>query len=295
MIDLNKIINEKYIAKEENPISQSEIYNLASSINIKNNNKNEALLIIDAQRDFVDIEKGALPVKGASEDIKKIIKFIYENIESLSSIYTTMDTHNYDSIFHPFLWKKPNGEYAEPFTEITLEKIENGEIIPIYKDIQIDYVKKLKEQGSKNLIIWQYHCIYGTDGWLIEKQLSNMLTFFEASKKTSIKRIIKGLDKFTEMYGAIKPEVITNSKNQYDDSWAKEIKNYDKIFVCGEAKDYCVYETVKQFCEMYKSERNITEKIYFMQNCCSSIGDKDICDKKYKELEDIYGIKLIMV
>ena len=51
MIDLNKIINEKYIAKEENPISQSEIYNLASSINIKNNNKNEALLIIDAQRD----------------------------------------------------------------------------------------------------------------------------------------------------------------------------------------------------------------------------------------------------
>ena len=97
------------------------------------------------------------------------------------------------------------------------------------------------------------------------------------------------------MYGAIKPEVITNSKNQYDDSWAKEIKNYDKIFVCGEAKDYCVYETVKQFCEMYKSERNITEKIHFIQNCCSSIGDKDICNKKYKELEDIYGIKLITV
>ena len=97
------------------------------------------------------------------------------------------------------------------------------------------------------------------------------------------------------MYSAIKPEVITNSKNQYDDSWVKEIKDYDKIFVCGEVKDYCVYETVKQFCEMYKSERNITEKIYFMQNCGSSLGDKDICDKKYKELEDIYGIKLITV
>ena len=38
------------------------------------------------------------------------------------------------------------------------------------------------------------------------------------------------------MYSAIKPEVITNSKNQYDDSWVKEIKDYDKIFVCGDAR-----------------------------------------------------------
>ena len=60
MIDLKNIVNEKYIGKEENPINQSEIYNLASSINIKNNNKNEALLIIDAQRDFVHERKTAV-------------------------------------------------------------------------------------------------------------------------------------------------------------------------------------------------------------------------------------------
>lgn len=294
MTDLKQIINEKYIGKEENPISLNQIYNLASSVNIKNiKNKNEALLIIDAQRDFIDIEKGALPVKGASEDIKRIIKFIYDNIESLSAIYITMDTHNYDSIFHPFLWKKPNNEYVEPFTEITLEKIESKEIIPVYKDIQTEYVKKLKEQGSQNLIIWTYHCIYGTDGWLIEKQLQNILTFFEVSKRTSIRKIIKGLDKFTEMYGAIKPEVA--GENQYDDSWVKEIKDYDKIYICGEAKDYCVYETVKQFCEMYKDSKNITEKIYMLNNCCSSIGDKAVCSKKYEELSNIYGIKLINV
>ena len=290
-IKLENIVNEKFIGKEENPINQNEIYNLASSVNIKNN-KNEALLIIDAQRDFIDMEKGALAVQGAVDDIKRIIKFIYDNIENLSAIYTTIDTHSYDSIFHPFLWKTPNGEYVKPFTEITLEKIENKEVIPVYKDIQTDYVKKLKEQGSQNLIIWTYHCIYGTDGWLIEKQLSNMLAFFEASKKTSIKKIIKGTDKFTEMYGAIKPEVLTG-ENHYNNDWVKEIKDYDKIYICGEAKDYCVYETIKQFCEIYKSEKNITEKIYFMDNCCSSIGDKNICAKKYEELANIYGIKLI--
>lgn len=292
-IKLENIVNEKFIGKEENPINQNEIYNLASSVNIKNN-KNEALLIIDAQRDFIDMEKGALAVQGAVDDIKRIIKFIYDNIENLSAIYTTIDTHSYDSIFHPFLWKTPNGEYVKPFTEITLEKIENKEVITVYKNIQTDYVKKLKEQGSQNLIVWTYHCIYGTDGWLIEKQLSNMLAFFEASKKTSIKKIIKGTDKFTEMYGAIKPEVLTG-ENHYNNDWVKEIKDYDKIYICGEAKDYCVYETIKQFCEIYKSEKNITEKIYFMDNCCSSIGDKNICTKKYEELANIYGIKLITV
>ena len=56
MIDLKNIVNEKYIGKEENPINQNAIYNFASSVNIKNK-KNEALLIIDAQRDFIDIEK----------------------------------------------------------------------------------------------------------------------------------------------------------------------------------------------------------------------------------------------
>lgn len=294
MIDLKNIVNEKYIGKEENPINQNEIYNLASSINIKNNDKNEALLIVDAQRDFIDLEKGALAVNGAVDDIKRIIKFIYENIESLSAIYTTMDTHSYDSIFHPFLWKTPSGEYVKPFTEITLEKIENKEVIPVYKDIQTEYVRKLHEQGSQNLIIWTYHCIYPTDGWLIEKQLSNILAFFEIAKKTSIKKIIKGTDKLTEMYGAIKPEVITN-KNQYNDGWVKDIKNYDKIYICGEAKDYCVYETIKQFCEIYKLEKNITEKIYMMNNCSSPIGDKNICYKKYEELSNIYGIKLIYI
>lgn len=295
MIDLKNIVNEKYIGKEENPINQNEIYNLASSINIENeieNKKNEALLIIDAQRDFIDLEKGALPVKGATDDIKRIIKFIYDNMESLSAIYTTMDTHSYDSIFHPFLWKTPNDEYVKPFTEITLEKIENKEVIPVYKEAQTEYVKKLKEQGSQNLIIWTYHCIYATDGWLIEKQLSNILAFFEIAKKTSIKKIIKGTDKLTEMYGAIKPEVITD-KNQYNDYWTKEIKNYDKIYICGEAKDYCVYETIKQFCEMYKSEKNITEKIYMINNCSSPIGDENICNKKYEEISKQYGIKLI--
>ncbi|ACN84258.1 putative nicotinamidase [Brachyspira hyodysenteriae WA1] len=187
MSDLyEKIVNEKYIGKEVNPINQSDIFNIADTYSKKltsKNNNNIALLIIDTQRDFIDPKKGSLPVKGAVKDIKRIINFIYSNLEDISRIYVTMDTHYYDSIFHPYMWKKPNGEDADPFTEITLEKIYNHEIIPLYKKEQIEYVKKLKKSNLKNLIIWPYHCIHGTDGWLIEKQLNNMLLFYERARE----------------------------------------------------------------------------------------------------------------
>lgn len=296
-MEYKQIVNEDYIAKEENPIKQSDIYKLAeefaSSSNNKKSENNYAMLIVDAQRDFIDAEKGALPVRGAKQDISRITKFIFENINSISAIYTTIDTHRYDAIFHPCLWKDKEGNDVKPFTEITIEKIENKEVIPVFEDIQIDYVKTLKSQGSQNLIVWPYHCIYATDGWLIEKQLSNMLLFYERAKNTSVNRIVKGTDKFSEMYGAIKQEVVSKYTSKNSHTWIYTMKDYDKIYICGEAKDYCVYETVKQLCEEYDS--NVRSKLYVMMNCCSSIGDEIKCNLKYKELSKKYGINLIEI
>ena len=121
----NKIISEKHIGKETNPINQKDILSLAGhySRNYENKSNGIGLVIVNVQRDFIDPKKGALPVKGSVKDVKRIIRFIYENLEDIYSIYTAMDTHYYDSIFHPYMWQKPNGEEIEPFTEVTLDKI----------------------------------------------------------------------------------------------------------------------------------------------------------------------------
>ena len=295
-IPYESIVNEDYIGKEINPINQQDICKLAAQYDNKNSIGDINLLIVDPQRDFIDAEKGALAVNGAYDDIKRIIKFIYNNMDRISNIYVTLDTHRYDSIFHPIMWKDSSGNIVPAFTEITLEKIENNEIIPSYnRDMQINYVKALKEQGSQNLIIWPYHCLNSTDGWLIEKQLSNMLLFFEIAKRVSVIKILKGEDSYTEMYGVIRAEVITESSKKYDNSWVYDIRNAENIYVCGEAKDYCVYESVKQFCEFYNNDRNTTEKVNVMMNCCSAIGDNNACEQKYNELSNIYGIKLLNV
>ena len=294
----NKIVNEKYIGKEINPINQSDIFALAADYS-RNNNSNKSngigLIIVDTQRDFIDPKKGALPVKGAVKDVRRMIQFIYEHLEDIYGIYVAMDTHYYDAIFHPYMWKKPNGEEIEPFTEITLEKINSNEIIPLYRDKQIEYIKKLREENLKNLMIWPYHCIHGTDGWLLEKQLNNMLLFFERAKETNIKKIIKGTERFTEMYGAIKPEVVTPETRFFDMAWVYELKNYNEIYICGESKECGLYETAAQICDMYSGDKKITKKINVMMNCSSAIYDEAEINKKYEELVKNYDIKLIEV
>ena len=293
-----KIVSEKHIGKEANPINQYDIFSLASNY-ARNNSNNKSngigLVIIDIQRDFVDPKRGALPVKGAVKDVQKIIRFIYENLEDIYGIYISMDTHYYDSIFHPYMWKKPNGEDVEPFTEITLEKINKHEIIPLFKKEQIEYVKRLEEETGNKLTIWPYHCLHGTDGWLIEKQLNNMLLFFERAKGTNINKIIKCTERFTEMVGAIRPEVTTSETRFFDMAWIYELKNYKEIYICGESKDWGLYETVYQLCDMYSGDKNITKKINVMMNCCSAVGDNTKANKKYEELSKTYGIKLIEV
>ena len=295
-----KIINEKYIGKQINPIKQEDIFNLAykyiNKYDFKKNNNRMALLIVDMQRDFIDPKKGALPVKGAVKDTKRVIEFIYSNLEHISRIYTTMDTHYYNSIFHPYMWKKENGEEVEPFTEITLEKIYEHKIIPMYKKEQIEYVKKLKESKSKNLVIWPYHCIHGTDGWLIEKQLNNMLLFYERIRETNIHKVIKGTERFSEMYGAVRPEIVTQETRFFDMAWVYDLKNYKKIYICGEAKDFGLYNTLQQICDVYSSNKNITKRINVMINCSSCISNNITeVNKNYQKLQKDYEINIIEI
>ena len=293
-----KIVNEKYIGKEVNPINQSDIFKAADiyskKLNLKSEN-NIALLIVDAQRDFIDPKKGSLAVKGAVKDINRIINFIYSNLEEISRIYVTMDTHYYDSIFHPYMWKKPNGEDADPFTEVILEKIYSHDIIPLHKKEQIQYIKKLKKANSRNLIIWPYHCIHGTDGWLLDKQLNNMLLFYERVRENNIHKIIKGTERLTEMYGAVRPEVVTPETRFFDMAWVYELKNYKEIYICGEAKDFSIYETLYQICDVYSSDENTTKKINIMINCCSSIYNNKEIYQKYSVLQKDFGINIIEV
>lgn len=250
-----------------------------------------ALVIIDPQNDFI-ADMGTLKVKGAIDDTKRLIKYIYKNIDAYERISVTLDTHYKNSIFFPMAWDSSEDII---FKVITEEDINNKSVIPLMEmpEFQKQYVKEITKAG-KQLTIWPYHCIVGTHGHAIEDQLSQMLEYYEAYRGKEIDRIIKGLGRYSEHYGALKPEVEVANKGSISGVlklWLEDLKCLERIDICGQAKDYCLYETVKQMCEYY-GDKNITSKIHVLYNLSSCIGDWIQCREKYKKLEDDYHIHI---
>ena len=97
-----EIVKSSYIGRAENPVSMNEILKKAEAEALpKAASQAEKILFIavDVQQDF--IEGGALCVFGATADVHRMTRFIYENMEKISQIAISLDTHTPYQIFHP--------------------------------------------------------------------------------------------------------------------------------------------------------------------------------------------------
>lgn len=299
---LSEIVDIELVGQMQNSQTTENIRKLAEVEtdvktvydSVKNDKKKrKALILIDEQNDFIS-PQGALPVNGAVEDTKKLIEHIYNNMNEYTELFLTLDTHDTYSIFHPTAWGIGKGGITEapPYTEVTMDKINKGELTPLLSPgKQIDYVKSLEEQSKKKLVIWPYHCIVGTVGHAIENQLMQIITFFELTRNSNVHKILKGSSKFTEHYGAIKAEVDPTGTSICD-WWLKKFDRFDSIDITGQAKDYCLYETVKQLCEFFEGQDEILQRINVLDNVSSVIGDANESKDLYQELVNKYGINI---
>lgn len=248
------------------------------------------LLAIDVQNDF--IEGGALPVPGSIGDVERITRFIYNNMGGISRIMCSLDTHTPHQIFHPCWWVNPkNHEHPKPLTIITYDDISKDVWQALQKPtISNEYVKKLEKSGKKNLCIWPYHCIAGTDGANLENEFVKMVYFHSVARKCKNPMIQKGTDPYSEMYGIIKPEY---SKNNFLNTQVlTAIENYDEIYVVGEAASHCLMESVKQIAEHFANRPEVIQKITILEDCTSPIKDFESYTKAaFMNFKNSYGIK----
>ncbi len=272
----------------------NEVLKKASEENLipSKENKERILFIgIDVQQDFMD--GGALGVPGAMDDVGRMTRFLYEHMDKITDIAVSLDTHTPHQIFHPCWWEDENGCHPDPYTVITSADLHAGKwSAPSDEGASREYVEHLEQEAKKALCIWPYHCLEGTPGAAMEDRFAKMVYFHSVAKKSRPQRIQKGQDPLSEMYGIIRPEYDTKGyKNQALLDW---LAAFDRIYVAGEAKSHCVLESVRQILEHYELRPEVTEKIYILEDCMSSIpGYEEMTEETLENFAEKYHIKRV--
>ena len=253
---------------------------------MSNKQKRNALVLIDCQRDFCDPD-GALFVTGAVEDSQRTADFITNNIDKIDSISMTLDSHAVLDISHPSWWLKRDGTTVDPFTPISLSEIDNGDYTPALDPKRSrDYVASLESDGEFPHFIWPEHCIVERKGWGVQDDIRNAVEAWEMHHKTWKKKVTKGTNPYTEHFGAFRANVPYSWDNstQANTPFLNLLSEFENVYLCGQARDYCVVNTLKQALEIAPQ---LASKINVLEDCMSNVGaSQDVLDRAQQIYDD---------
>lgn len=245
-------------------------------------------LIIDPNNDFV-LPTGTLPVPGAKEAMDKVADWIKSYPGFIENITVTLDWHPTWHIADGKFWKSAEGKHPIPGTQISIDDIENGDWKPIC-DLTLLGLKYLDKQKTKPITIWTEHCKQHSFGSAMYEPLQKAIQLWEnyqtynyiADSLIPIMAdvILKGFDPVDEEYSAF-----SGIFNGIDIARRKEFiefsKDSDYIVISGQAKDYCVAETVRDICDQYGKNT----KLVFLTDALPVISEKSESLSLFSELE----------
>ncbi len=274
------------------------------------------LLVIDDQYDFT-FPEGALFVagrsgKGAMEAQDRLVSFIYENLDILSQITCTMDTHLPFQIFHPCAHVKDDGSHPAPNTVITAEEYRKTVYRPnpaMAKQLNVDpvwlarqfthYCKELERKGKYSLYLWPYHCLLGANGHQLAGVIDEARLFHTFARGAENRPEIKGGNPLTEHYSIFSPEVTTCWDGQPIPGAQKNTRliqtllDADVVIMAGEASSHCVKTSIADFLQdILQQDANMAKKVYILKDCTAAVvipGVVDFTDeaeKAFQEFQD---------
>lgn len=272
----------------------NEVMKMAASERVKasiTDRKKSLLLLVNYQKDF--FKEGLFDIPNVKEDAQRISKFIYDNLEGISRIITSLDTHIAQQIYHPCWWVDEVGNHPKEFTTITDKEVSQRKWIPTigsFKD-NLEYLQELEIVEGRHLCIWPYYAISGTEGSSLENEIAKMV-YFHSIARNSVNNIIwNGLDFYTQAFGCINTEY--KNVNLLNAQLLMAVERYDKVFIAGENVCHGMLDIVKMIARYYRNEKNIIKKITVLMDCTSSIrGYEHEMREELAALEKMYGIKL---
>jgi nicotinamidase-related amidase len=261
------------------------------------------LLAIDVQNTFCipdfELFVGGRSGMGAVEDNIRLCEFIYRNLQDITEIVVTMDTHTSVQIFHPVFWVDKQGDHPTPMTSISLEDVEAGKwkvnpniaysvLEGNYSESELQkfglhYVKRLSEDGKYPLTIWPYHSMLGGIGHALVSAVEEACFFHGVVRGSQTNFEMKGNNPLTENYSVLRPEVLQDSSGQViaqkNTSLIEKILDFDRVIIAGQAKSHCVAWTIDDLLSSIQAkDPNLAKKVYLLEDCTSPVVVPGIVD-----------------
>jgi nicotinamidase-related amidase len=279
------------------------------------------LLLIDVQNTFCipdfELFVAGKSGMGAVEDNIRLCEFIYRNLNVITEITPTMDTHTAMQIFHPIFWLDRTGEHPVPGTIITLEDVQKEiwQVNPAitsnldrgdYCALQqyaLHYVKKLTEAGKYPLMIWSYHAMLGGIGHALVSAVEEAIFFHNIARNSQTKFELKGSNPLTENYSVLCPEILEGKDGKAiarkNSNLIQKLLDFDAVIIAGQAKSHCVAWTIDDLLtEITARDSNLAKKVYLLEDCTSAVvipGAIDFseqADRAFKRFSDA-GMNII--
>jgi nicotinamidase-related amidase len=230
---------------------------------------------IDAQIGFCT-PGASLFVPGAVEDTDRAIRFLYGNLDKITALHFSMDTHRIFQIFHPAFWIDAQGKHPAPFTPISHEDVVTGKWQPIaHPKEALEYTKKLAASGKYVLNVWPYHTLLGGLSHALVPALMEAAIFHAVARRHQTHFETKGTHAMTENYSVLSPEVQElggKAVGGFNTAFFRMLMEYDRIYVFGQAKSHCVLSTLHDMRDHIESvDRSLMDKVWILEDAMSPV------------------------
>jgi len=251
------------------------------------------LMLVDVQNTFCipefELYVGGRSGRGAIDDNRRLCEFIYRNLQMITRITATMDTHEAMQIFHAIFLVDENGEHPAPYTSVTAEDVRAGKwrfnpelashfnISPEQGQTRLQYyATTLEEKGKYALTVWPYHAMLGGIGHALVSSVEEALFFYSIARFSQLHFEVKGDRAFTEHYSVIGPEVERGPHGevlgQHNNTFVEMLKGVDRLVIAGQAKSHCVAWTIADLLDdVQRHDPALAQKIYLLEDCTSPV------------------------
>jgi nicotinamidase-related amidase len=259
-----------------------------------------ALIAVDVQNTFClpefELYVGGRSGRGAVEDNRRLVEFVYHNLGAITQIYPTLDTHQAAQIFHALFFVDAEGHHPGPMTTITAQDVEDGVwrfntdlapslgIDPSYAQRHLlHYTRTLAETGRYALTVWPYHAMLGSIGHALVGAFEEAMFVHSVARRSQPSFQVKGDETLTEHYSALGPEVLNGPDGQPigapNLALIHELSRYDAVIVAGEAKSHCVAWTVQHLLDGFAGiHPPLVRKVYLLEDCTSPVVVPGVVD-----------------